>query len=148
MGSHSRQREMSSRSPAVSKKTNGRLNGRAEPEVTEDGLDLSVIDRVQDYLRKISDMTSKVPDQVQKSLVTIYMSINSSMMTALESAESIIKAAQDKTKEQSPLINTALEQLIKATGELTRAAKKVQDLLETIKEDSETEENNTGKSSK
>ena len=53
------------------------------------------------------------------------MSINSSMMTALESAESIIKAAQDKTKEQSPLINTALEQLIKATGELTRAAKKV-----------------------
>ena len=47
------------------------------------------------------------------------------MMTALESAESIIKAAQDKTKEQSPLINTALEQLIKATGELTRAAKKV-----------------------
>ena len=63
--------------------------------------------------------------QVQKSLVTIYMSINSSMMTALESAESIIKAAQDKTKEQSPLINTALEQLIKATGELTRAAKKV-----------------------
>merc|ERR1711902_62513 len=58
---HSRQREMSSRSPAVSKKTNGRLNGRAEPEVTEDGLDLSVIDRVQDYLRKISEMTSKVP---------------------------------------------------------------------------------------
>merc|ERR1711874_802844 len=110
MGSHSRQREMSSRSPAVSKKTNGRLNGRAEPEVTEDGLDLSVIDRVQDYLRKISEMTSKVPDQVQKSLVTIYMSINSSMMTALESAE----------------------RLIKATGELTRAAKKVQDLLETI----------------
>merc|ERR1711874_858576 len=62
--SHSRQREMSSRSPAVSKKTNGRLNGRAEPEVTEDGLDLNVIDRVQDYLRKISEMTSKVPDQV------------------------------------------------------------------------------------
>merc|ERR1711894_121906 len=110
---------------------------------TEDGLDLSVIDRVQDYLRKISEMTSKVPDQVQKSLVTIYMSINSSMMTALESAESIIKAAQDKTKEQSPLINTALEQLIKATGELTRAAKTVQDLLETIKDESETEENNT-----
>ena len=48
-------------------------------------------------------------------------------MAALESAESIIKAAQDKTKDQSPLINNALEQLNKATGELSKAARRVGD---------------------
>ena len=63
--------------------------------------------------------------KVQKSLVTIYMTINQSMMTALESAESIIKAAQDKTGDQSPLVKTALEKLTLATTELTKAAKKV-----------------------
>ena len=46
-------------------------------------------------------------------------------MSALESAENIIKAAQDKTKDQSPMINTALDQLTKATGELTKAARRV-----------------------
>ena len=50
-------------------------------------------------------------------------------MTALESADSLIKVAQDKTKDQSPLINTALEQLTKATGELTKAAKRVGGLV-------------------
>ena len=101
--------------------------------------------------------------QVQKSLITLYLTINNSMMTALESADSLIRVAQDKTKDQSPLINTALEQLTKATGELSKAARRVgglllwsttqspwlsslqvQDLLEKIKEENETE----GKSSK
>ena len=47
------------------------------------------------------------------------------MMTALESADSLIKVAQDKTRDQSPLINTALEQLTKATAELSKAARRV-----------------------
>merc|ERR1719336_299610 len=110
---------MSSKSPAVNKKVT--KNGKAE---SEEVLDLSMIDKVNDYLRKVSDITSKVPDQVQKSLITIYMSINGSLMSALESAENIIKAAQDKTKEQSPIINTALDQLTKATGELSKAARR------------------------
>ena len=63
--------------------------------------------------------------KVQKSLVTIYMTINNSMMTALESAENIIKAAQDKTGDQSPMVKTALEKLTLATAELTKAARKV-----------------------
>ena len=53
-------------SPAVNKKTGGRLNGKggSEAEVSDDTLDLTVIDRVQDYIKQISDITSKVPDQV------------------------------------------------------------------------------------
>ena len=51
------------------------------------------------------------------------------MMTALESADSLIRVAQDKTKDQSPLINTALEQLTKATGELSKAARRGGGLL-------------------
>merc|ERR1712062_534705 len=137
---------MSYKSPSVSRKPAGRLNGRggSEPEVRDDTLDVTVIDRVQEYLKQISEITSKVPDQVQKSLITPYLTINNSMMTALESADSLIRVAQDKTKDQSPLINTALEQLTKATGELSKAARRVQDLLEKIKEENETE----GKSSK
>merc|ERR1712062_815585 len=137
---------MSYKSPSVSRKPTGRLNGRggSEPEVRDDTLDVTVIDRVQEYLKQISEITSKVPDQVQKSLITLYLTINNSMMTALESADSLIRVAQDKTKDQSPLINTALEQLTKATGGLSKAARRVQDLLEKIKEENETE----GKSSK
>merc|ERR1712062_863365 len=132
---------MSYKSPSVSRKPAGRLNGRggSEPEVRDDTLDVTVIDRVQEYLKQISEITCKVPDQVQKSLITLYLTINNSMMTALESADSLIKVAQDKTKDQSPLINTALEQLTKATGELTKAAKRVQDLLEKCKDENETE---------
>merc|ERR1712038_325959 len=132
---------MSYKSPSVTRKPAGRLNGRggSEPEVRDDTLDVTVIDRVQEYLKQISEITSKVPDQVQKSLITLYLTINNSMMTALESADSLIRVAQDKTKDQSPLINTALEQLTKATGELSKAARRVQDLLEKIKEENETE---------
>merc|ERR1712154_7728 len=133
--------DMSSRSLSSIKKAETRLNGS---EVAE----LSVIERVQDYLKTISVITSNVPDQVQKSLITIYMTINNSMMTALESAENIIKAAQDKTGDQSPMVKTALEKLTLATAELTKAARKVQDLLEKIKDEAEKEETSGGKSSK
>ena len=50
-------------------------------------------------------------------------------MTALQSADSLMKVAQDKTKDQSPLVNTALEQLTKATAELSKAARRVGGLL-------------------
>ena len=67
---------MSICSPSVTKKSAGRLNGRAgsEPEVSEETLDLTVIDRVQDYLKQISDITSKVPDQVSYIIVSLYLS--------------------------------------------------------------------------
>ena len=51
------------------------------------------------------------------------------MMTALESADSLMRVAQDKTKDQSPLVNTALEQLTKATAELSKAVRRVGGLL-------------------
>merc|ERR1712173_547429 len=121
-------RDMSSKSLAGNKKPASRLNGVG----SSDGTELGVIEKVQDYLKTISNITSNVPDQVQKSLVTIYMTINQSMMTALESAEKIIKAAQDKTGDKTPL-----EKLTLATTELTKAAKKVQDLLEKIKDENE-----------
>merc|ERR1712014_77711 len=142
MGVISSYRDMSSKSLAGNKKPASRLNGVG----SSDGTELGVIEKVQDYLKTISNITSNVPDQVQKSLVTIYMTINQSMMTALESAENIIKAAQDKTGDQSPLVKTALEKLTLATTELTKAAKKVQDLLEKIKDENEKEESNGGSS--
>ena len=57
---------MSICSPSVTRKPAGRLNGRggSEPEVRDDTLDVTVIDRVQEYLKQISEITSKVPDQV------------------------------------------------------------------------------------
>ena len=42
--------------------------------MSEDTLDLTVIDRVQDYLKQISDITSKVPDQVSFIIVSVNLS--------------------------------------------------------------------------
>ena len=53
--------------------------------------------------------------------------MNNTMLAALETAENMIKLAQDATKEGpfSPFINAGLEQLNIATVELARAMKRV-----------------------
>ena len=64
--------------------------------------------------------------KVQQSLIKIYMNLNDSMMAALQKAETVISAAQDKPETQSsPFINNALEHLKRATTELNSAMTRV-----------------------
>ena len=65
--------------------------------------------------------------QAQQIITNIYISMNNTMLTALESAENMIRLAQDATKEGpfSPFINAGLEQLNIATVELAKAMKRV-----------------------
>ena len=64
---------------------------------------------------------------LKQVITNIYISMNNTMLAALETAENMIKLAQDATKEGpfSPFINAGLEQLNIATVELSRAMKRV-----------------------
>ena len=57
----------------------------------------------------------------------IYISMNNTMLSAINSAENMIKLAQESNREGplSPFINAGLEQLQRATMELAAAVKRV-----------------------
>ena len=69
--------------------------------------------------------------QVQQTLIDVYMSINTSLISTLAKAETAIAEAQDRSKSSSasPFMNTALENLKHATTELTNVMKKVSENL-------------------
>ena len=61
--------------------------------------------------------------QVNQTLIEVYMSINQSVLTTIQRAEVMIDVAQEKNT--TPFIDSALEQLKKATTELNTAMKRV-----------------------
>ena len=61
--------------------------------------------------------------QVNQTLIEVYMSINQSVLATIQRAEVMIDVAQEKNT--TPFIDSALEQLKKATTELNNAMKRV-----------------------
>ena len=61
--------------------------------------------------------------QVNQALIEVYMSINQSVLATIQRAEVMIDVAQEKNT--TPFIDSALEQLKKATTELNTAMKRV-----------------------
>ena len=61
--------------------------------------------------------------QVNQTLIEVYMSINQSVLATIQRAEVMIDVAQEKNT--TPFIDSALEQLKKATTELNTAMKRV-----------------------
>merc|ERR1711892_1229024 len=100
-----------------------------------------MVNTAQDVARQLTEMTLAVPDQAQEIITMIYISMNNTMLAALESAENMIKLAQDATKDGpfSPFINAGLEQLNIATVELANAMKRVSDLLEKLNREKQQE---------
>ena len=63
--------------------------------------------------------------QVNQTLIEVYMSINQSVLATIQRAEVMIDVAQEKNT--TPFIDSALEQLKKATTELNNAMKRVRE---------------------
>ena len=85
------------------------LEPRVDPE-------LSLKDKINLSLKKF---------QVQHTLIDAYLSINNSMVKLMTKAETALSEAQDRN--QTPFIDSALEQLKSATTELNNAMKRVSD---------------------
>merc|ERR1711892_213599 len=126
------------REEKMSLKRNGRpANGHGSMEAEVWGM----VNTAQDVARQLTEMTLAVPDRAQEIITMIYISMNNTMLAALESAENMIKLAQDATKDGpfSPFINAGLEQLNIATVELANAMKRVSDLLEKLNREKQQE---------
>merc|ERR1711970_1534572 len=116
-------------------KTSTAAQGNMEVEVW------GMVTKAQEVARQLTEMTLAVPDQAQQVITNIYISMNNTMLAALETAENMIKLAQDATKEGpfSPFINAGLEQLNIATVELSKAMKRVSELLEKLNREQQQE---------
>merc|ERR1719266_1205965 len=91
---------------------------------------LTLSARTNEFIAKLTDMSAAMPDKVNQTLIEVYMSINQSVLATIQRAEVMIDVAQEKNT--TPFIDSALEQLKKATTELNNAMKRVADLLETM----------------
>merc|ERR1712138_230393 len=89
-----------------------------------------------------------MPAEVQQSLITLYMTINNSMLTALDKAEDVLNSAQNKERNAklSPHLETALEKLKLASTELNKSLKRVGQMLQDMEKDVANSKGNSGKS--
>merc|ERR1711970_518902 len=100
-----------------------------------------VINRAQEMTKSLTDALSTlaVPDQAQHVLVSIFNTMNYTLVATLEMAENMIKVAQDAAKNStiSPYVSAGLDQLNVAIDELTKAIKRVSDILSKLREGGE-----------